>query len=184
MPLILGRSLDARAAGCRFQQVQSVVPPVASFRGSLQFPRQHSYAHVNVNEQRSCIRVQSSSTGSAGTAAAASAASSDNSSEVGIHEVEELRGIRANLDGQDPVVEYRVHWKDGSADTWELASNVSPDLIRDFDERWWQAAKKGDAEAVCSMLRYGRAILSQVVDDNRRRWEAAQPVRRRFTVVG
>jgi hypothetical protein len=24
----------------------------------------------------------------------------------------------------------------------ELASNVSPDLIRDFDERWWQAAKK------------------------------------------
>lgn len=24
----------------------------------------------------------------------------------------------------------------------ELASNLSPDLIRDFDERWWQAAKK------------------------------------------
>jgi hypothetical protein len=24
----------------------------------------------------------------------------------------------------------------------ELASNLSADLIRDFDERWWQAAKK------------------------------------------
>eukprot|EP00883_Tetradesmus_obliquus_P009178 jgi/Sobl393_1/19957/SZX72903.1 len=94
--------------------------------------------------------------------------SGDSSSEIGIYEVEELRGIRANLDGQEPVVEYRVHWKDGSADTWELASNVSPDLIRDFDERWWQAAKKGDAEALGSMLGYGRDILSQVVDDNRR----------------
>lgn len=38
--------------------------------------------------------------------------------EIGIYEVEELRGIRANLDSQDPVVEYRVHWKDGSPDTW------------------------------------------------------------------
>jgi hypothetical protein len=38
--------------------------------------------------------------------------------DIGIHDVVELRGIRANLDSQDPVVEYRVQWKDGSPDTW------------------------------------------------------------------
>lgn len=50
--------------------------------------------------------------------AAAEATEAATDAEIGIHEVEELRGIRANLDSQDPVVEYRVHWKDGSADTW------------------------------------------------------------------
>lgn len=146
------------------------------------------------------VLIAAAATAEAGGEAAADA-------EIGIHEVEELRGIRASLDSEDPVVEYRVHWKDGSADTWcaegaqghvehgvhpsaslycsahdiqawpghlwlssnqvrfihgcgalpcsmvahcvlpsalcrELASNLSPDLIRDFDERWWQAAKK------------------------------------------
>jgi hypothetical protein len=94
-----------------------VVPSVAGFRCSLQLPKQCNYAHVNVSVQRADVRTRSSSTDVAGTAAA-SAASSDSSSEIGIYEVEELRGIRANLDGQDPVVEYRVHWKDGSPDTW------------------------------------------------------------------
>jgi hypothetical protein len=32
----------------------------------------------------------------------------------------------------------------------ELASNVSPDLIRDFDERWWQAAKKVNSSSSSS----------------------------------
>jgi hypothetical protein len=34
------------------------------------------------------------------------------------HEVEKLMGMRANVEGDEPVVEYRVKWKDGSADTW------------------------------------------------------------------
>lgn len=55
----------------------------------------------------------------AAAAAEASAATGEaGEAEIGIHDVEELRGIRANLDSQDPVVEYRVHWKDGSPDTW------------------------------------------------------------------
>jgi hypothetical protein len=55
----------------------------------------------------------------AGADAAAGASSPDaDGGEVGIYDVEELRGIRASLDGQDPVVEYRVRWKDGSPDTW------------------------------------------------------------------
>jgi hypothetical protein len=51
-------------------------------------------------------------------AAAAEAGDAIAEAEIGIHDVEELRGIRANLDSQEPVVEYRVHWKDGSPDTW------------------------------------------------------------------
>jgi hypothetical protein len=151
------------------------------------------------------------------------AAAGDDASEVGIYDVVELRGIRANLDSQEPVVEYRVHWKDGSPDTWcvfcvlvffggggqrrgcvvcdscvracvprlpmlhmphtgtlvnvhilarlllrrELATNVSPDLVRDFDERWWAAAKKvcvcvcvcvaAAAAGVCGGLQPARA---------------------------
>lgn len=33
-------------------------------------------------------------------------------------EVEKLLGVRASLEGEEPVVEYRVKWKDGRADTW------------------------------------------------------------------
>lgn len=32
---------------------------------------------------------------------------------------------------------------------------------------------QGDVETLTSMLQYGRQILSQVVDENRRRWAAA-----------
>lgn len=55
---------------------------------------------------------------SVATAAAAGDAGTSGEAEIGIHEVVELRGIRANLDSQEPVVEYRVHWKDDTPDTW------------------------------------------------------------------
>lgn len=83
-------------------------------------------------------------------------------------EVDKVLGVRASLEGEDPVVEYRIKWKDGSPDTWELASNISPDLIRDFDNRWWGAARKGEEEVMREMLRYSRDLLPQVVDDNGR----------------
>lgn len=101
-----------------------VVPSLASFRRSLQLPEHCKQSHVAVGAQRASIRVRSSSTDAACTAAGA--ASGDSSSEIGIYEVEELRGIRANLDGQEPVVEYRVHWKDGSADTWCGTGHCAP----------------------------------------------------------
>jgi hypothetical protein len=112
MALHAGRSLNAKAAGRCLRQ-RAVVPPVAGFRCSLQLPKQCNYAHVKYSLQRVGVRARTSSTDVAGTAAAG-----DSSSEIGIYDVEELRGIRANLDGQKPVVEYRVHWKDGSPDTW------------------------------------------------------------------
>jgi hypothetical protein len=33
-------------------------------------------------------------------------------------EVEKVIGVRASLEGEDPIVEYRVKWKDGRPDTW------------------------------------------------------------------
>ncbi|KAI8473098.1 MAG: major facilitator superfamily domain-containing protein [Monoraphidium minutum] len=83
-------------------------------------------------------------------------------------EVGKVLGVRASLEGEDPIVEYRVQWKDGRADTWELATNVSPDLIREFDDRWWNAARKGEDAVMADMLKFSRALLPQVVDDNGR----------------
>lgn len=54
----------------------------------------------------------------AGVTAAAVPPSGESASEAGVHDVVELAGMRANLEGQEPVVEYRVRWADGSPDTW------------------------------------------------------------------
>ncbi|KIZ02150.1 Signal recognition particle protein, chloroplastic [Monoraphidium neglectum] len=83
-------------------------------------------------------------------------------------EVEKVIGVRASLEGEDPIVEYRVKWKDGRPDTWELALNLSPDLVREFDDRWWNAARKGEEATMREMLKHSRELLSQVVDDNGR----------------
>ncbi|CAD7705188.1 unnamed protein product [Ostreobium quekettii] len=87
-----------------------------------------------------------------------------------LHEAEEVKGIRV-LPGEDediPGVEYLVGWKDGEADTWEPAINLSDDLIRDFDEGWWEACKKADKEAIGKMLRAGGPTLAKVVDEEGR----------------
>eukprot|EP00775_Hariotina_reticulata_P006713 gene6713-6934_t len=104
-----------------------------------------------VTNQQLCTRATSAPAESAGAAAAL-----PESSEIGIFDVEELSGIRANLDNQEPVVEYRVRWKDGSPDT--CGSDAAASLLL-----------KGDVEAITSMLKHSRVILSQVVDENRRR---------------
>jgi len=49
-------------------------------------------------------------------------------------------------------VEYRVRWKDGAPDSWETAGNLSPDLVRDFEERWWSAARKADLPTLTELL--------------------------------
>jgi hypothetical protein len=40
------------------------------------------------------------------------------SDENEVRDVVALRGIRVSLEKEDPVVEYRVHWKGDSPDTW------------------------------------------------------------------
>jgi hypothetical protein len=73
---------------------------------------------VNASSIRRFANQQLCARATSAAAAEATAAVVPEGSEIGIYDVEELSGIRANLDSQDPVVEYRVRWKDGSPDTW------------------------------------------------------------------
>lgn len=86
-----------------------------------------------------------------------------------VYDVEELRGVRVNVDeNQSPVVEYLVHWKGGAPDTWEPSGNVAENLLRDYEDRWWKACREANEEAVKLMLGGGRRVLSQCVDKDRR----------------
>ena len=40
--------------------------------------------------------------------------------------------------------------------------------MRDFDERWWAAARKADVDALSELLKYSSGVLPLVVDENRR----------------
>jgi signal recognition particle protein len=86
-----------------------------------------------------------------------------------IAEVEALKGIRVTKeeDGR-PRVEYLVQWKDGSPNTWEPASNLADNLLRDYENRWWSAVKKADLDTIYDMLAVGGPVLARTVDENRR----------------
>lgn len=85
-------------------------------------------------------------------------------------EVEALKGIRVVPGSKydDPEIEYLVQWKDDSSKTWERELNLSPDLVRDFDDAWWNACADTDKEALVEYLHYGGEVLSQVLDENGR----------------
>ena len=86
-----------------------------------------------------------------------------------IAEVEALKGIRVEEeeDGR-PRIEYLVKWKDGSDDTWEPASNRADNLLRDYEQRWWGAARNGNEETLNDMLAVGGPVLARTVDESRR----------------
>jgi signal recognition particle protein len=97
------------------------------------------------------------------------AASAVNVAAGDIAEVEALKGIRVSEeDDGRPRVEYLVQWKDGSPNTWEPASNLADNLLRDYENRWWTAVKKADLDTIYDMLAIGGPVLARTVDDNRR----------------
>jgi len=61
-----------------------------------------------------------------------------------------------------------VQWKDNKSKTWEPKVNLSPDLIRDFDDGWWMACANVDKEILTEMIEHGGDVLSQVIDENGR----------------
>ncbi|KAL4852722.1 Signal recognition particle protein [Chlorella vulgaris] len=86
-----------------------------------------------------------------------------------IAEVADLKGIRVLKNEDDsPRIEYLVQWKDGSPDTWEPATNLADNLLRDYEQRWWGAVKKGDEETVGKMLDVGADVLARTVNEDRR----------------
>jgi hypothetical protein len=52
--------------------------------------------------------------------------------------------------------------------TWEPQDNLSEDLIRDFEETFWQAVKTKDEEVLGPALTYGKATIANIVDKERR----------------
>eukprot|EP00884_Botryococcus_braunii_P011970 jgi/Botrbrau1/20774/Bobra.0156s0006.1 len=85
-----------------------------------------------------------------------------------VADVEELQGLRVVLNGNRPIAQYLVKWKDGKPSTWEPASNVADNLLRDYEEQWWKCCKENDVETMKRMLRGGASVLSKAVDEDRR----------------
>ena len=71
-------------------------------------------------------------------------------------------------EGGMPKAQYLVRWQDDYSDSWEDASNLSDDLLRRFEERWWRACKKGDYDTMVTMLMSGKEALVAGVDDGSR----------------
>uniref|UniRef100_A0A1D2AE17 Chromo domain-containing protein n=2 Tax=Auxenochlorella protothecoides TaxID=3075 RepID=A0A1D2AE17_AUXPR len=84
-----------------------------------------------------------------------------------ILKVSEVKGIRLNESEEKPVVEYLVAWSDDSHDTWEPAKNLADDLLRDFEDRWWAAARQGDEETMLAMMKADGKVLARTLDEER-----------------
>ncbi|QDZ22210.1 subunit Srp43 of signal recognition particle complex [Chloropicon primus] len=85
-------------------------------------------------------------------------------------EVEELVGVRLVRDKESgkPYVQYLVKWQDDYEDSWESADDISEDLLRNYEDKWWKAVKTAAYDVIVSMLIGGRDALVSGVDDELR----------------
>ena len=85
-------------------------------------------------------------------------------------EVEELVGVRLVRDQETgrPTVQYLVKWQDEYEDSWEDAEGLSEDLLRNYEDSWWNAVKTGKYDKIVTMLIGGREALVSGVDNDRR----------------
>lgn len=51
-----------------------------------------------------------------------------------------------------PVLQHRV------SKNREPAKNLADDLLRDFEDRWWAAARQGDEETMLAMMKVARRV--------------------------
>lgn len=61
-------------------------------------------------------------------------------------------GMKLEMEGETPHARYLIKWKSGSpvmsedgealTMTWEPGSNLSEDVVREYEDRWWAAARK------------------------------------------
>ena len=94
----------------------------------------------------------------------------DSTGNVEEAEVEELVGVRLVRDKETgkPFVQYLVKWQDEYEDTWENADDISEDLLRNYEDKWWRAVKTSAYDVIVTMLIGGRDALVSGVDDDRR----------------
>ena len=58
--------------------------------------------------------------------------------------------------------------QDDNAMTWEPTANLSEDLVRDFEEAFWQACRLGDMEFLTDALKYGGETLANLLNSEGR----------------
>ena len=59
--------------------------------------------------------------------------------------------MKLAMDGENPAASYLIKWKQGGSGaeggeagdlTWEPGSNLSEDVVREYEDKWWSAARK------------------------------------------
>lgn len=58
--------------------------------------------------------------------------------------------------------------QDDGAMTWEPSDNMSEDLLRDFEESFWQACKTADMDTLEPALQYGGDTAANLTDADKR----------------
>ncbi|KAL5706262.1 hypothetical protein ACHQM5_024458 [Ranunculus cassubicifolius] len=96
----------------------------------------------------------------------------------GYGEVSKIIGSRAVIteeEGSSSVgMEYLIEWKDGHTPSWVPSSNISKDVVAEYDSPWWDAAKKADENALKTLIsseqevdRIGGRDIDAVDEDGR-----------------
>lgn len=49
-------------------------------------------------------------------------------------------------------MEYLIEWKDGHTPSWVPSSNISKDVVAEYESPWWNAAKKADEAALQNLI--------------------------------
>lgn len=58
--------------------------------------------------------------------------------------------------------------QEDNALTWEPTANLSEDLVRDFEEAFWQACRIGDMTFLNEALKYGGETLANLINSEGR----------------
>lgn len=83
--------------------------------------------------------------------------------------VEKVVSARVTFDDQgEPTVQYLAKWKEDNDMTWEPTENLSEDLVRDFEEAFWQACRIGDLTFLNEALKWGGETLANLVNSEGR----------------
>lgn len=85
-----------------------------------------------------------------------------------IHDIKKLHAVRlatlspSNDNNLVPTFmpEYLVEWQDQQLESsWELASNIAEDALRDFEKSWWDLVRSADANRFKALERVGSLEL-------------------------
>ncbi|KAF5196680.1 signal recognition particle protein [Thalictrum thalictroides] len=74
----------------------------------------------------------------------------EENNDEGYGEVSRIIGSRT-IEGFTGM-EYLIEWKDGHTPSWVPSTNISKDVVAEYEFPWWNAAKKADESALQNLL--------------------------------